>query len=280
MFIGIHIGFTYTLGFLIGKFFNVSNENAKKLAILASIFGVLPDLDYFIQVITGLDVHRLVAHSVIIGLLISLLLVFWNVRTAILAFGTLFLFIIIGIFMENKSLYFVSFSFAFIFIFAMISYIFIKPDVNKKIILLSVFLPYVSHVLFDLLVGGSAAFFPIPYILTGQIFWVKLDVFPDTGHLPIWFWVLELAGAFAAITMMISYQYMSYKKYGYTVLAASAALLIFYLVGNNYISLDEVVIGLIVIYLGEVIFMNSKIGFMIMNCWAGFCILTILSFLL
>lgn len=263
-----------------GKFFNVSDENTKKLAILASIFGVLPDLDYFIQVITGLNVHRFVAHSVIIGLWIALLLVFWRKLTAILAFGTLFLFIIIGIFMETKSLYFVSFSFAFILIFAIISYTFIKPDINKKIIFLSIFLPYVSHVLFDLLVGGSAAFFPIPYILTGQIFWVKLNVFPETGPLPIWFWVLELAGALAAIIIMISYQFMSYKKYGYTALAASAALLIFYLVSNNYISLDEVVIGLIVIYLGEVIFMNSKIGFMIMNCWAGYCMLMILSFLL
>ncbi len=121
-------------------------------------------------------------------------------------------------------------------------------------------------------------FFPIPYILTGQICWVKLHVFPETGPLPIWFWVLELAGALAAIIILIVYQFMSYNKYGYIALAASATLLIFYSVSNNYISLDEVVISTIVIYLVGVILMNGKVGFMIMNFWAGFCILMILSF--
>lgn len=276
MFIGIHLGLTYAFGFLLGKYLNVSNKDAGKLAILASIFGILPDLDFFIQLITDLNVHRYVAHSVIIGLGICLLLVFWKRVTAIIAFGTLLILIVLGISLENRSLYFTSFSFALLLIFAITSYAFIKPGLDKKVIFLSTFIPYVSHVLFDLPAGGSAVLFPIPYILTGQIYWMKLDVFPETGPLPVSFWLLELMGAVLAISVMIVYQNVSYKNYSCTALAGVIALLIPFMINYNYLGMDEVIVGLIIVYMVGAVLMDGRISFLIMNSWAGYCMVNIL----
>ncbi len=57
MFIGMHIGLTFAFGYLVGKYFNLGIKETNRLAILASIFGILLDLDYFIQIISGPNVH-------------------------------------------------------------------------------------------------------------------------------------------------------------------------------------------------------------------------------
>ncbi len=78
---------------------------------------------------------------------------------------------------------------------------------------------------------------------------------------------------------MIKYQNMSYKKYSSTALAGGAAFMIFYLVSYHYIGLDELVIVMIAVYIGGVILANGNLRFMILNCWAGYCIMMILSIL-
>lgn len=283
MLIGIHLGLTYAFGLLLGKVFNINKENTQKLAILASIFGILPDLDFFIDLVAGSDVHRYLTHSVVIGLWLCTLLIMQKRQVIISILGSL-TGLLLWIVFKNGSIYSALLIITFLFIFficSYLAYIALKPNpCNTSLIFIGILVPYLSHVIFDIIVGGSAIFFPIPYLLTGNLYWFKVEVFPETGTLPISFWILELFGALSAIYGLVTYQGYELRQINTNVVFTSfIAIIAFYLVDYNYMLSIDLVMGLIAVYVICTMilkFFKPKVMFAIMSIWFGFCLLMIL----
>lgn len=284
MLIGIHLGLTYAFGLLLGKVFNINKENTQKLAILASIFGILPDLDFFIDLVAGSNVHRYLTHSVVIGLWLCILLIMQKRQVIISILGSLMIFMILWIFLKNGSIYSALIIITFLFIFFICSYlafIALKPNhCNTSIIFIGILVPYLSHVIFDSIVGGSTIFFPIPSLLTGNLYWFKVNVFPETGTLPISFWILEIFGALSAIYGMVIYQGYELRQINTNVVFTSfIATIAFYLVDYNYMLSIDLVMGLIAVYVICTMILKifkPKVMFAIMSTWFGFCLLMII----
>ncbi|MFQ6071752.1 MAG: hypothetical protein ACE5KT_03490, partial [Methanosarcinales archaeon] len=254
-------------------------------AILASIFGILPDLDFFIDIVAGSHVHRYLTHSVVIGLWLCILLIMQKRQVRISILGSLMIFMFLWIVFEKESIYKALIVITFLFIFficSYLAYIALKPNhCNTSIIFIGILVPYLSHVIFDSIVGGSAILFPIPYLLTGDLYWFKVNVFPETGTLPISFWILEIFGAFSAIYCMVIYQGYEKKKQINTnvVFTSFIATIAFYLVDYNYMLSIDLVMGLIAVYVICTMILKifkPKVMFAIMSTWFGFCLLMII----